>query len=206
MHKNMGKYTCTCNDIQTGAYLDVEGKFFHFTQNRVHDTRSIFKYSFHYEDYERIIFFLYSMSSEIYTDNEHGVKMLRQFWSTNHIAYILEAPPDYHFTKNLPKQTSTTEGEELIVKCTLNTYKAPVKWYKEKKEITSEDSRYEIDKDIIGVCTLKIKNPTKDDAGKYSCKIVGREKEKNCYTKTEVVVKGTESWVHPGKFFSASTG
>ena len=32
MHKNMGKYTCTCNDIQTGAYLDVEGKFIHFTQ------------------------------------------------------------------------------------------------------------------------------------------------------------------------------
>merc|ERR1711915_816830 len=109
MHKNMGKYTCTCNDIQTGAYLDVE-----------------------------------------------------------------EAPPDYHFTKNLPKQTSTTEGEELLVKCTLNTYKASVKWYKEKKEITSDDSRYEIDKDIIGVCTLKIKSPTKDDAGKYSCKIVGK--------------------------------
>merc|ERR1711915_438688 len=109
MHKNMGKYTCTCNDIQTGAYLDVE-----------------------------------------------------------------EAPPDYHFTKNLQKQTTTTEGEELLVKCTLYTYKAPVKWYKEKKEITSDDSRYEIDKDIIGVCTLKIKSPTKDDAGKYSCKIVGK--------------------------------
>ena len=28
MHKNMGKYTCTINDIQTGSYLDVEGKSF----------------------------------------------------------------------------------------------------------------------------------------------------------------------------------
>ena len=26
MAKDMGKYTCTCNEIQTGSYLDVEGK------------------------------------------------------------------------------------------------------------------------------------------------------------------------------------
>ena len=67
-----------------------------------------------------------------------------------------------------------------------------MKWFKGSKEIPSEDSRFEIDKDIIGVCSLKIKDPTKEDAGKYSCKIVGREKEKNCYTKTEVVIKGTD--------------
>ena len=38
MHKNMGKYTCTINEIQTGSYLDVEGRiyfciFFHFEIN-----------------------------------------------------------------------------------------------------------------------------------------------------------------------------
>ena len=26
MFKNQGKYTVTCNEVQTGAYLDVEGK------------------------------------------------------------------------------------------------------------------------------------------------------------------------------------
>ena len=26
MFKNMGKYTCTINEVQTGSYLDVEGK------------------------------------------------------------------------------------------------------------------------------------------------------------------------------------
>ena len=92
-------------------------------------------------------------------------------------------------------------GEELALKCTLNTYKAPVKWFKEKKEISSDDTRFDIDKDIIGVCTLKIKNPVKDDAGKYSCKIVGREKEKNCFTKTEVVIKGIDNKKH-GKIFN----
>ena len=77
-----------------------------------------------------------------------------------------------------------------------------MKWFKGKKEkeILSDDTRYEIDKDIIGVCTLKIKNPNKEDAGKYHCKIVGREKEKNCYTKTEVIIKGIEDHQH-GKIF-----
>ena len=78
----------------------------------------------------------------------------------HHVIYILEAPPDYHFTKNLPKQSSTQEGEELVLKCTVNNYKAPVKWYKEKKEIDTEDTRYTIDKDKIGICSLKIKVPT----------------------------------------------
>ena len=26
MYKNMGKYTVTCNEVQTGSYLDVEGE------------------------------------------------------------------------------------------------------------------------------------------------------------------------------------
>ena len=27
MFKNQGKYTVTCNEVQTGAYLDVDGKY-----------------------------------------------------------------------------------------------------------------------------------------------------------------------------------
>ena len=27
MYKNMGKYTVTCNEVQTGSYLDVEGEY-----------------------------------------------------------------------------------------------------------------------------------------------------------------------------------
>ena len=30
MFKNQGKYTVTCNEVQTGAYLDVEGKIFSY--------------------------------------------------------------------------------------------------------------------------------------------------------------------------------
>ena len=30
MFKNMGKYTCTINEVQTGSYLDVEGRVMFF--------------------------------------------------------------------------------------------------------------------------------------------------------------------------------
>jgi hypothetical protein len=108
---------------------------------------------------------------------------------------ILEAPPDYHFTKKLVKKHSTYPHEELVLRCTLNTYKALVKWYKDGEELSGDD-RYFDDKDIMGVCSLKIIDPTKEDAGKFSCKIVGRirkEKDKTYHTKTEVIVKGTAS-------------
>ena len=103
---------------------------------------------------------------------------------------FLEAPPDYHFTKLLPKSHSGQEKEELILQCTLNSYRANVKWFREKTEIKEGDERYSIDKDIIGTCRLYIRNPTQSDGGKYSCRIVGREREKNCFTKTEVTIKG----------------
>ena len=114
------------------------------------------------------------------------------------LLYILEAPPDYHFVKLLPKQHSTLTHEELVISCTLNNYRAPVVWLKDKTQLSEDDSRFEIEKDIVGCCKLTIRNPTKDDAGKYTCKIVGREKEKNCVTKTQVVIKGRISCANFG--------
>ena len=104
---------------------------------------------------------------------------------------LVEAPPDYHFTKLLPKSHTGPVSEELILQCSLNSYRATVRWFKEKTEIKEGDERFSIDKDIIGTCRLYIKNPTKADSGRYCCRIVGREKEKNCFTKTEVIIKGS---------------
>ena len=103
---------------------------------------------------------------------------------------ILEAPPDYHFTKLLAKQHSGQEHEELVLACSLNNYRAPVAWFRDKVQLTEDGDRVSIDKDITGSCRLTLRDPTKADAGRYSCRIVGREKEKNCFTKTEVVIKG----------------
>ena len=104
---------------------------------------------------------------------------------------IVEAPPDYHFTKLLAKSHTGPVSEELVLQCTLNSYKANVKWFRDRTEIKETDLRFSIEKDIIGTCRLYIKNPTKADSGRYSCRIVGREKEKNCFTKTEVIIKGS---------------
>ena len=103
---------------------------------------------------------------------------------------LVEAPPDYHFINFLAKTHSGQVSEELVLQCTLNSYKANVKWFRETKEIKEGDQRFSIDKDIIGTCRLYIKNPTLAESGKYSCRIVGKEKEKNCFTKTEVTIKG----------------
>ena len=80
--------------------------------------------------------------------------------------------------------------EDLTLICTLNNYRAQVAWYRDRTKISENDNRYTIDKDIIGNCKLCINCPTLAESGKYSCKIVGREKEKNCFTKTEVLIKG----------------
>jgi hypothetical protein len=63
---------------------------------------------------------------------------------------------------------------------------------KNDEEISADDDdRYEIDKDIVGNVKLIIKKADKAAEGKYACRIVGREKEKNCFTKSEFVLKGT---------------
>jgi hypothetical protein len=63
---------------------------------------------------------------------------------------------------------------------------------KDDEELSpDENERYEIDKDIVGNVKLTIKKADKGAEGKYACRIVGREKEKNCFTKSEFVLKGT---------------
>ena len=114
--------------------------------------------------------------------------------------YLLEAPPDYHFTVKLTKSYNAFRHEELVLKCTLNNYRASVKWFKDNVELDKEDeSKFVQDKDIMGNCTLKILDASKEDSGKFTCKIVGKirlvgeEKKEKCVTKTKVTIKGTLS-------------
>ena len=75
-----------------------------------------------------------------------------------------------------------------------------VKWFKDNVELDKEDeSKFVQDKDIMGNCTLKILDASKEDSGKFTCKIVGKirlvgeEKKEKCVTKTKVTIKGTLS-------------
>ncbi len=77
---------------------------------------------------------------------------------------------------------------------TLNKNKAigiTIKRTQDEKVLPDEENDdYEIEKDILGNCRLILKKASQSQTGKYACRIKGREKEKNCYTKTEVVVQG----------------
>ncbi len=57
----------------------------------------------------------------------------------------------------------------------------------------------------MGICKLTIKNPQKHHMAKYHCRIAGREKEKNCFTKTEFVLKGTMGMVNLIPFYKKTT-
>ena len=82
-----------------------------------------------------------------------------------------ERDPDYKFTKNLPKKCDGFTRHEIEFVCQVNSYKAPLKWYKDDEEISEDDDRYVITKDIIGNATLVVKRATKGDAGTYKCRI-----------------------------------
>ena len=75
----------------------------------------------------------------------------------------------------------------------VNSYKAPVKWFKGDKEIAVEegeqDEKYLVEKDILGHCKLTVFNAQKADAGTYKCKI---ENTKHV-TKCAVALEGTRS-------------
>ena len=84
----------------------------------------------------------------------------------------LERDPDYKFTKNLPKKCDGFTNHEIEFACQVNSYKAPLKWYKDDEEISETDTdRYVVTKDIIGNATLVVKRAKKSDAGIYKCRI-----------------------------------
>jgi len=98
-----------------------------------------------------------------------------------------ERDPDYKFTKNLPKKCDGFTRHEIEFSCQVNSYKAPLKWYKDEEELSEESNdRYTITKDIIGNATLVIKRATKSDAGTYKCRIENTK----LFTKCVLTVSG----------------
>ena len=71
----------------------------------------------------------------------------------------------------MPKKCDGFTRHEIEFVCQVNSYKAPLKWYKDDEEISEDDDRFTITKDIIGNATLVIKRAKKSDAGTYKCRI-----------------------------------
>ena len=45
------------------------------------------------------------------------------------------ADPEYKFTKPLPKKAEKVVKRDMTIQCTVNDYKAPVRWFKGDVEI-----------------------------------------------------------------------
>jgi hypothetical protein len=72
----------------------------------------------------------------------------------------------------LPKKCDGFTGHEIEFACQVNSYKAPLKWYKDDEELReTSDGKYVFGKDIIGNATLLIRGASKGDSGTYKCRI-----------------------------------
>lgn len=87
-------------------------------------------------------------------------------------AFLDVEPPDpvYKFVKKLPSQSKGYTEREVVLECTCNSAKAPVKWYKGDKKLESSD-KYFIEQDNLGKKWLRIQNCTLEDAAEYTCRI-----------------------------------
>lgn len=90
--------------------------------------------------------------------------------------------PTYSFIHLLTKKYDGYTRHELTLECKVSDSIAIVSWYKGDKKLTTDD-KYLIDKDLAGVCTLKIKSCDLDDTGDFRCQL---ERQPN---KTETKVK-----------------
>ncbi|CAG2106083.1 unnamed protein product, partial [Medioppia subpectinata] len=114
---------------------------------------------------------------------EDGAQYKCQCLETSCTAMLEVDRPDpvYKFIKNLQKKYEQFTGRELVLECTTNHYKAPVKWYKGDNRLDASD-KYSIEQDTFGKKILRIQNCAVADSDNYSCRISQEEQ-----TKTEVV-------------------
>nr|CAD7586386.1 unnamed protein product [Timema genevievae] len=76
----------------------------------------------------------------------------------------------FTFTKPLGKQTDGFTKHETFMECTVSSSMAIVGWYINNKKL-EEGDKYEIAKEMSGVCRLTIKDCTLEDSGEYTCRI-----------------------------------
>lgn len=83
---------------------------------------------------------------------------------------VEEPDPCYQFTKPLKKKYDGYTDHDLTLECAVSSSLAIVTWHRGEEQV-KEGKKYEISKDMSGVCRLTIKDCTFDDANEYSCRI-----------------------------------
>ncbi|XP_047102318.1 twitchin isoform X3 [Schistocerca piceifrons] len=103
---------------------------------------------------------------------------------------VEEAEPVYSFLKPLSKKIEGFTKHETSMECTVSSSMAIIHWYKGNTKL-EEGDKYEMSKDLAGICRLTIKNCELTDSGEYSCRIAKQD------DKTTTTVKIIE---YPYKF------
>ncbi|KAG8239130.1 hypothetical protein J437_LFUL018920 [Ladona fulva] len=103
-------------------------------------------------------------------------------------AYLTVDEPDpvYSFIRPLAKKTDGFTLHECIMECTVSNSMAVVSWYKGDQKL-EDGPKYEISKDLTGVCKLTIKSAILEDSGEYSCRI--EKQDDKTVTQTTIVGK-----------------
>lgn len=96
---------------------------------------------------------------------------------------ISEPDVVYAFIRNLAKKAEGYLHRDHDLECQVNNYKAPISWYKGDQKIEEGTDKYEITKDMTGVCRLIIKDPVKADSGDFSCRVDGQTAKTACHLK-----------------------
>lgn len=112
-----------------------------------------------------------------------GKNFVPQFGSI--VLYSIVSEPDavYSFVRQLPKKAEGYLNREYELECQVSSHKAPINWYKGEEKIESDGQRFEISKDLTGLCRLIFKGPIKEDNGEYHCKIEKQNVKTTCHLK-----------------------
>lgn len=102
--------------------------------------------------------------SGMYTCEANGVK-------TNANLTVEEPPMKYSFLNPLPNTQEIYRTKQGVLTCKVNSARAPLVWYRNGKPIDELDSRYYIEKDPVGRCTITIKEVVEEDQGEWMAKI-----------------------------------
>jgi hypothetical protein len=80
----------------------------------------------------------------------------------------------YSFLKPLAKKSDGYIGHEVQLECTVSNSMAQVSWWQGDKKI-EDGERFDVSKDLTGVCRLTIKKAQAADGGQITCRIEKQE-------------------------------
>lgn len=103
---------------------------------------------------------------------------------TTAILTVEEPPMKYSFINPLPNTQEIYRTKQGVLTCKVNNKRAPLKWFRNGKEISESDKRFLMESDAVGRFTLTIKEVIDEDQGEWIAKI-----SNDVFSKVQVYVE-----------------